>query len=220
MFRQLLAALLALTMLLFCVPAMAEEGEYAVYTQVDYEPLPLTQLYSMEYPAGYIVVDINTVESLKEIPAEELPEIINPNFGDDSLPDASFEQLYPLVEWRGMNTYLVNPEDGSYISITFGIYESGVVLHRPFINTIRLNYQVRSNHEAFFYDSGTFCNYGGQEFGRLAMTIPTLNGGPADGQVYMLASGNYLYILEFYSYDEVPEEMVEHVLNSFTVQKK
>ena len=197
--KKALSVMLALALLLCCMPALAEEtAEYIPYTE-------LTGQYSLEYPAGYQVLDDETVDAL--LSAMEGGEI---DLGYDYSPYVTMIResniVYFFDQLTGNNINVVFQDLGGSLSA-----ELIVMLSFPYT---RMQYNTMFPDVAYD-DEGSVHTVNGVDFARLALHF-NQNGMPFFMEQYTVCLGNFLYNITFGSYTGIREAEVEHVVSTFS----
>lgn len=198
--KKMLSVLLALSLLLCCVPALAEEAaEYAPYT----DP---TGHYSLEYPADYLLLDAETIDAL--IAAMESGEI-----------DVGFDfSAYASMLKESSLTIFMDPFTGNNINVVImdlGAHLSADILVQLSIPATREQYKTMMPG-AVYDDEGSVKTINGTDFAHLALQYPQ-NGVTVYMEQYVVCVGNLMYNLTF-TYNNSPEEAdMAHMLSTFSV---
>lgn len=196
--KKALSVMLTLTLLLCCMPALAEETEYIPYT----EP---TGQFSLEYPADYLLLDDETVDAL--FSAVEDEEI---DFGFDfSTYAAAIREsntVYFLNLLNGSNFNVVFQDLGGHLSanlMMLMIYPSLVEQYKTIFPT------------AVFDDEGSILTVNGVDFVRLALRY-LQDDVTVHMEQYGVCMGNFLYYFTFSSDNTIKEADVTHILSTFS----
>ncbi len=197
--KKALSILLALSLLLCCAPALAEEAaEYTPYT----DP---TGHYSLEYPADYLLLDAETIDAL--ISAMESGEI---DIGFD------FSTYGPMLKESNL-TLFVDPFTGNNVNVVImdlGAHLSAEILVQLSIPATREQYKTMMP-DAVYDDEGSVKTINGTDFAHLALRYPQ-NGVSVYMEQYVVCVGSLMYNLTF-TYNNSPEEAdIAHMVSTFS----
>lgn len=209
--KKLLAVLLALMMMLCCLPALAEEE--APYTAYTHPRLG----YTVEYPTEFVVLDADTLPLMLQMVGQ---------MGLEGLDAATIQALEPQITSTDMVMFL-DAYTGANMNIAaadVGMAITNELFLAMVMPTMLAQYEA-SFSNVTFYDKGSIAAFGENNFVQLVLNYDMAGMNNNFAQFFYL-DGTVMYTIGYTISSAVDadtlaamDEVVVHLLSTFATAK-